>query len=71
MDLVVDTFQSFQIPGAAVAAPTTAAGVGLKSEFKQNICIAKHRIRFKQLKCIKIVKTRFLNADIMQLQMQS
>jgi hypothetical protein len=61
-----DTFQSFQIPGAAVAAPTsTAAGVGLKSESINRISVSQLAtdLGSNNLKCItNCLKPDLLNA---------
>ena len=61
-----DTFQSFQIPGAAVAAPTsTAAGVGLKSESVNRISVSQLAadLGTNNLKCItNCLKPDLLNA---------
>jgi hypothetical protein len=61
-----DTFQSFQIPGAAVAAPTsTVAGVGLKSETINRISPTQLAtdLNGDNLKCISnCLKPDLLNA---------
>ncbi len=61
-----DTFQSFQIPGAAVATPTsTAAGVGLKSEKINRISTTQlaSDLGSDNLKCITdCLKPDLLNA---------
>lgn len=61
-----DTFQSFQIPGAAVAAPTsTSAGVGLKSETINRISPTQLTtdLNGDNLKCISnCLKPDLLNA---------